>query len=137
MGQIHATCIAINGQGVILRGPSGSGKSDLALRLIDAGAELVADDRVDVKNREGQPFASAPETLKGLLEVRGVGLVEMPCQDKVGVVLVIDLVSRDEIERMPEPEWVQIEGVDMPVLRLDPFEVSSISKIRMVLEHLL
>lgn len=70
---VHASCVAIGGRGVLLVGPSGSGKSDLALRLIDGGAELVADDRVALRLADGRPVADAPPALAGLLEIREIG----------------------------------------------------------------
>ena len=76
--QVHGTCVAVAGVGVLLRGPPGSGKSDLALRLIDRGAELVADDRVTLRREDDGIVASAPASLAGLIEVRGVGVARVP-----------------------------------------------------------
>ena len=133
MEQIHASCIAIDGQGVLLRGPSGSGKSDLALRLIDDGGELVADDRVNLGTINGQIIASVPENIRGLLEVRGVGIVQKDARDETPLRLVVDLVSADDVERMPEPARVLLRGVEIPSVRLDPFQASTPAKIRTAL----
>ncbi|MFZ9450406.1 MAG: HPr kinase/phosphorylase [Alphaproteobacteria bacterium] len=76
--QVHATCVAIDGAGILLRGPSGAGKSDLALRLVDGGAALVADDRVDLRRRGTCLVASPPAPLRGLVEARGVGILRVP-----------------------------------------------------------
>jgi len=133
MSQVHATCISVGGKGVLLRGPSGAGKSDLALRLIDEGADLVADDRVDLCTIDGQIIASAPVNIKGLLEVRGLGIVQKDVCDESIVVLVVDLVSADDVERMPDPECASIDGVDIPRIRLHPFYASTPAKIRTAL----
>ena len=98
MPLVHAACVEWLGAGVLIRGKSGAGKSDLALRLIDAGAALVADDQVLLENG----IASAPARLQGLLEVRGLGIVRLPFVEKTAVVLTIDLCSADEIERLPD-----------------------------------
>ena len=85
------TCVAVDGRGVLLRGPSGAGKSDLALRLIDRGAELVADDRVALVSSAGVLTASAPPALRGLMEVRGLGVFRLPYRTSVQLSLVADL----------------------------------------------
>ena len=112
MENIHATCIALNNRGILLTGASGSGKSDLALRMIlEKGAVLVADDRTDIRRGANRPVASCPETIKGLLEVRGVGIVTPPAQAETEVFLVAELVSSlAEIERLPAPETTLICG---------------------------
>jgi len=131
MIQEHATCIALDGAAVLLKGASGSGKSDLALRLIDAGALLVADDQVRLDNREGRLFASAPDAIAGLLEVRGLGIVRLPYRSRVPVCLVVDLVAPGEVERLPEDERIEIAGVGLPRIRLAPFEASAAAKLRL------
>ena len=97
-GQIHATCVARGEAGVLLLGPPGSGKSDLALRLLDCGFSLVADDRVDIENG----IARAPHGLAGLLEVRGLGIVALPHADAARLALAVDLAA--EPPRLPLPE---------------------------------
>ena len=133
MTQLHATAIAIEGQGVLIRGPSNSGKSDLALQLIDDGAQLVADDRVNVACVENYLNISAPDNLKGLIEVRGVGVVKISAVDKAALKLIIDLKPGTDIERLPEPREETLEGVAVLVLELNPFEVSAVAKIKMAL----
>ena len=81
MEQIHATCVDIEGAGVLLLGPSASGKSDLALRLMDGGARLVADDRVDLALEDGRLVASAPKDIASRIEVRGLGILEFDAQE--------------------------------------------------------
>lgn len=101
---IHASCVAIGGSGVLLLGPSGSGKSDLALRLIDGGAKLVADDRTLVRVKSGRLHASAPATIRGLIEIRGVGIVAMPVRASAPIALVVELGR--EGARLPQPrQW--------------------------------
>lgn len=121
MPLVHAACVEWLGAGILIRGKSGAGKSDLALRLIDAGAALVADDQVLLENG----IASAPARLQGLLEVRGLGIVRLPFVKKTAVVLTIDLCSADEIERLPD----RFGGI----MRLDPFCASAVAKIKLAL----
>lgn len=102
---LHGTCVARRGRGVLILGPSGSGKSDLALRLLDRGWDLVADDQVRVwPGPDGELIAGAPETLAGLLEIRGVGIVDVGAAGPVPVDLAITLVEPDQVPRMPEIE---------------------------------
>jgi serine kinase of HPr protein (carbohydrate metabolism regulator) len=131
--RVHATCIALGASGVLIRGPSGSGKSDLALRLIDDGAALVADDQVDVRAEDGALVAAAPEAIAGLIEVRGVGIVRVPQTGPVPVALVVDLVGREAVERLPGATSVALEGIDLPRIALCPFEASAPVKVRLAL----
>jgi HPr kinase/phosphorylase len=131
MIQVHGSCVAIDGRAVLLRGPSGRGKSDLALRLIDGGARLVADDRVDLRAVRGVLNASAPAPIAGRLEVRGIGILEVPCAPTAPLGLVVDLVERDEIERLPEPRAESFLGVDVPLIRLVAREASAAAKVRL------
>ncbi|MBY0432154.1 MAG: HPr kinase/phosphatase C-terminal domain-containing protein, partial [Rhodospirillales bacterium] len=124
MLRIHATCVEIDGGGVLLRGESGSGKSDLALRLIDSGARLVADDQVELVADAGRLVAAAPRRLAGLMEVRGLGIVALPHLDAVPVRLAVDLVPPAQIERMPQPQCCNLAGMSVPLLRLAAFEAS-------------
>lgn len=130
---VHASCVSIDGRAVLLRGPSGSGKSDLALRLIDQGAALVADDQVVLDVAAGQLTASAPSALSGLLEVRGIGIVRCDGVASAPVRLVIDLEPSGSVERMPEPETCVLSGFQIPKITLYPFEVSAAAKVRMAL----
>ncbi len=133
MIQVHGSCVAIDGRGVLLRGPSGRGKSDLALRLIDGGARLVADDRVDLSAAGGLLNASAPEPIAGRLEVRGVGILEVPCVAAIPLGLVVDLVEREDLERLPEPRIASFLGVTVPLMRLVATEASAAAKVRLAL----
>ncbi len=132
MIRLHGTCIDIDGSGVLLRGASGSGKSDLALRLIDEGARLVADDQVEIE-REGEHLAARPPaTIAGMMEVRGLGLFRLGHIPST-VRLVIDLVPADTVERLPDPETVDLLGIAVPLVRLAPWESSVTAKVRLAL----
>ncbi len=128
--QLHATCVLLDDMGVLLRGLSGSGKSDLALRLIDGGALLVADDRVDIARDQGDLWAKPPEALAGKLEVRGLGIVAMPFYPKAPVRLIVDLVADRAVDRLPLDLSVLVLDIAIPGLRLDPFAASAPAKIR-------
>jgi serine kinase of HPr protein (carbohydrate metabolism regulator) len=139
---VHATAVAVGGDAVLIRGPSGSGKSDLALRclavapcaLIPAPAGLVADDQVRIERVGDRLRASAPPAIRDKLEVRGLGIVTVPAVPAADVVLIADLVSAAEIERLPEPmPPVRLLGIEVPVLRLAPFEPSAPIKLLMAL----
>jgi HPr kinase/phosphorylase len=97
---IHASCVALRGKGVLLLGASGAGKSDLALRLVDEGASLVADDRCEVFVRGGKLCARAPASIAGLMELRGIGIVAMPYARTVAIALAVRLQTRAAI-RLP------------------------------------
>lgn len=133
---IHATCVSLAGAGVVLRGPPGCGKSDLALRLIDGGAVLVADDQVSLEARNGKLFARPPETIAGMLEVRGIGIVTLPFDVEAPVVLAVDLVAPDVIERMPDVSRCTYFGIEVPLLALAPFEASAPAKVRLAVPPL-
>ncbi|MGD9884309.1 HPr kinase/phosphorylase [Reyranella sp.] len=134
----HATCVALRHgrtwRAVLLRGPSGAGKSDLALRLIEVGARLVADDRTTLKRTGGAIMASVPAAIAGLIEVRGLGIRRLARSQllaRAPVVLLVDLVAPAAIERLPEPAHEALLGVDLPLLKLAPFEASACAKLRL------
>jgi len=128
---IHAGCVAIGGRGVLIAGRSGSGKSDLALRLIDRGAMLVSDDYTRVRAENGVLVAEPPVTIAGRIELRGVGIVEQPYLAGVQVALLIDLDLAPE--RLPEPRRREIEGVALPVIGLVGLEPSAPIKVEAAL----
>lgn len=131
MVTIHGTCVLVSGVGVLLRGASGSGKSDMALRLIDEGARLVADDRVVVRAEGGCLIATAPEPLGGLLEVRGVGILPVPSAPSAELGLIVDLVPPDRVERLPQADRDRLLDRTLPRLSLAPFEASAPAKLRL------
>ena len=132
MIRVHASCVDFGHAAVLLRGASGAGKSDLALRLIDRGALLVADDQVELEVRRGELWARPPAALAGKIEVRGAGIVEAPHVAKARVRLVVDLATKEEIERLPEPVACELEGVRLPLIRLSAFEASAPAKLRLL-----
>lgn len=134
MARLRGTCIAIDSQGVLLRGRSTAGKSDLALRLIDAGGSLVSDDYTDVVVADGRLAASSPPPLHGLLEVRGLGVVRINAVPSVPLVAAIDLVAADQLDRMPPPRHEVVEGVLLPLFRISPFEASATAKVRLMVQ---
>ncbi len=130
---IHATTVAIGGRGVLIAGPPGSGKSDLALRLIDRGAVLVADDRTRVWRDGDRLFAGVPELISGKLEVRGLGIIELDRVSDVPLALCVRL--GDAVERLPSPRVRTIAGIDLPELALNPRPASAAIKVELALLH--
>lgn len=138
---LHGTCVALKLPGrdwraVLLRGTSGAGKSDLALRLIDAGGRLVADDQTRIARRGSGLVAGPPSALAGLMEVRGLGIVKLARGQilaKAPLVLLVDLVAPADIERLPEPERETLLDITLPRLALAPFEASAVAKLRLAL----
>ncbi len=137
---LHATAVALPADeewvggawaGVLLRGPSGSGKSDLALRLIDEGGRLIADDQTELTSAAGVVRMRAPARLAGRMEVRGLGLVEMPVLEEAPLVLVADLADAADIERLPPAQTATIAGVGVAAVRIAPFEASAGAKLRL------
>jgi serine kinase of HPr protein (carbohydrate metabolism regulator) len=128
---VHATTVEVEGTGVLIRGPSGSGKSDLALRLIDRGARLVADDQTEVERLDSRLMARAPAAIAGRIEVRGLGIIRLPEVSHTTLGLVVDLVPAKRVERLPEPNSVEILGISLPLLALAPFEASAAAKVRL------
>ncbi len=124
-GQVHASCVARDGEGVLLLGPSGAGKSDLALRLLRAGCRLVADDRVEI----AAGWAAAPVALAGLLEVRGLGILRLPYLARARLVLAVDLGGIGA--RLPAGD--AMEG-SLPLLRLDAAGASAPDRVLMALD---
>ena len=102
---IHAGCVALGGKGVLILGQSGAGKSDLALRLIDDGAKLVADDRCDLFARAGKLCATAPKSIAGLLELRGIGIVALPYAASAPLAMAVRLTQNKAQARLPEPTF--------------------------------
>ncbi|WP_242116143.1 HPr kinase/phosphorylase [Sphingomonas lacusdianchii] len=131
---IHAGCVAMRGVGVLIAGPSGSGKSDLALRLIDRGAVLVSDDYTLLHVEGGELHATAPATIAGRIEVRGIGIVDRPTLARVPVALFVEAGTPD---RLPEPATRVIAGIAIPAYRLALLEASAPAKIDLMLDRIL
>lgn len=133
---VHATCVDVGGHAVLLRGPPGSGKSDLALRLIDGGAVLVADDWTELTaDGGGALLASPPETIAGMIEVRGIGLVRLPHLTNVPLALVVDLVPAEAVDRLPESSSIELAGIAVPLVSLAAFEASAAAKVRLAVRR--
>lgn len=141
---VHGTAIAIGGRAALIRGTSGAGKSDLALRCLGLGpsallpgpVQLVSDDQV-VLVRQGLALrASAPEPIRGLLEVRGIGILNVGWVDDCELRLVVDLVADGACERLPERDsTVAIAGVLLPRIAISPFEASAPLKLALALSR--
>jgi hypothetical protein len=128
---LHASCVAIGGRAVLLGGRSGAGKSDLALRLIDRGAKLVSDDYTELRRIGERVLARAPETISGKIEVRGLGILDLPALVDVPVCLYADLDAPPE--RMPDPATVWLAGEEIPRVALAALEASAALKLEQAL----
>lgn len=128
---IHASCVAVGDCGVVLRAGSGQGKSSLALRLIDQGAELVGDDYCRYWVRAGALWVGPQPALAGVIEVRGIGLVTMPYRAEVRVGVVFDLCPGRALERLPTAQTTRIEGLEIPCYALDPYHNDACAKVRL------
>jgi serine kinase of HPr protein (carbohydrate metabolism regulator) len=132
---LHSSTVALNGRAVMISGPSGSGKSDLALRLLDRGFILVSDDQTIVRRSGERLIASAPPTIKGKLEIRGVGIVAMDQADDVPVALLVELTS--DIQRLPDDSRERpILGIPLPLISVDAMTASAASKVALALDRL-
>jgi HPr kinase/phosphorylase len=143
---VHGTCVALGGAAALIRGPSGSGKSDLALRFLFLARRgpaaldppmLVADDQVQIQRNDARLFVTAPATIRGKLEVRGVGIVEVKALAEAELVLVADLVGETEVERLPDRgARVRLLGLDIPAVRLVAREASAPIKLALALARM-
>lgn len=132
---VHASCVSIGGRAVLIGGRSGRGKSDLAMRLIDRGAVLVSDDYTIVRRASGRLLAGAPETIRGKIEMRGVGILQFPTEQDVPVALFIDLDQ--DVTRLPQPgESRTVAGVTIPLVALSSHESSAPIKVEAALRTL-
>ena len=131
MLNIHATLISFNNKGILFVGKSGIGKSDLALRMImDYGAVLVADDRVNIENIDGNIYGSAPDEILGKIEIRNIGIACFTPKQKEKICLCVELCDdRKKLERLPEDEHEDFLGVSVTKIKLYPFDCSTICKI--------
>jgi len=137
---VHATCVALkegrSWRALLLRGLSGAGKSDVALRLLEAGGRLIADDQTHLAKVGRALIATPPQSLAGLIEVRGIGIVKLGRGQLLAsapLALLVDLVRPDQVERMPGPTHEKVLGVDLPRVALAPFETSIVTKLRLAL----
>jgi HPr kinase/phosphorylase len=128
---LHGSCVALDEEGVLILGPSGSGKSDLVLRLLGRGWALVADDQVELAVSGGSLHAAAPAALRGLLEIRGLGLFEaLPTLASVPLRLAVQLLRPEEpLARLPEPARFEALGLSLPQVGLRGLEASAPDKL--------
>jgi serine kinase of HPr protein (carbohydrate metabolism regulator) len=132
---LHASTVALDGRAVLISGPSGSGKSDLALRMLDRGFRLVSDDRTIIRKEGAKLIASAPETIKGKMEIRGLGIFDIEHVTDVPIALVVEL--RSDIERLPDDSRERlILGVGIPLVSVDAMTASAPSKVALALDRL-
>jgi len=136
--RVHASCVAVDGAGILIRGPSGSGKSSLALRLIDEGGILVADDQTLVEAVDGGIVASAPASIAGRLEVRGLGIVSLEYLPRARLALIVDLAAADAIARLPAPGdlTARLCGRSIDRLGIDPARADATARLRLALRLL-
>jgi serine kinase of HPr protein (carbohydrate metabolism regulator) len=143
---LHGTCVSLGGEGVLILGEPGSGKSALALRLIDEPgygisgvllrSELVADDQVIVTRDQDRLMASAPATLRGKLEIRGLGIVTLATPPSAPLALVVRLQDHSAIERLPDPATFDILGMALPLVEIDGKLPSAPARLRAALTWL-
>ena len=132
---VHASTVAAGGRAVLITGPSGAGKSDLTLRLLDRGFTLVSDDQTVVKRDGDRLMASAPATIAGKLEIRGIGIVEMETVSDLPVALLVELTS--EIQRLPDDSRERpILGIPLPLITIDAMTASAPSKVALALDRM-
>ena len=132
---LHASTVASEGRAVLITGPSGSGKSDLALRLLDRAFTLVSDDQTIVRKDGERLIASSPPTIAGKLEVRGIGIVDLATVTDQPVALIVELTS--DIQRLPDDDLErQILGVRLPLVTIDAMAASAPSKVALALDRL-
>jgi len=132
---LHASTVATNGRAVVITGPSGSGKSDLALRLIDRGFALVSDDRTVVKRDGDRLVAASAPNIGGKLEIRGIGIVDVESVSDVAVALIVELKS--DIDRIPDDSRDRlILGVPVPLISIDAMTASAAAKVAFALDRM-
>jgi len=132
---IHASTVATEGRAVVIAGPSGSGKSDLALRLLDRGFTLVSDDQTTIKREADRLIASAPPNIAGKLEIRGIGIVDMDTVGNIPIALFVELTS--EIQRLPDENRERpVLGVKLPLISIDAMSASAPSKVALALDRM-
>ena len=132
---VHASTVAMDGRAVLISGPSGSGKSDLALRLLDRGFTLVSDDQTLVRREGDRLIAAAPQNIAGKIEIRGIGIVEMDHVENVPVALLVELTS--DIQRLPDDDRERpMLGIPVPLISIDAMAASAPSKVAVALDRM-
>lgn len=132
----HASCVELKGKGILILGESGSGKSDLAIRLLDNGGTLVSDDYVEVVSVDSLLIAKTAPNIGGMIEVRGVGLMKVNFLPATQLALALELVSPKSIDRLPNELFFEENNVNIPLYKFDGFCASAIAKINLILDEL-
>lgn len=130
---IHGTCVDIKGNGVLISGKSGIGKSSLALQLIDRGAILITDDQVLLSLEKEGLLVKAPGTLKGLMEVRGIGICTFPFQETSFLKLCVKICEDEELERLPDPLFIEYYKIKVPCLKIKKNDLLGAIKVELKL----
>ena len=143
---LHGTCVSVGGDGVLILGEPGAGKSDLALRLIDGPGygisgvlltgQLVSDDQVVITRDKDRLIAAAPAALHGKLEIRGLDIVILAPQPSVALALIVKLEAYSAIERLPAPDTFEILGLALPMVKIDGKAASAPARLRAALNWL-
>ena len=133
--RIHSTSVVIDDNGVLILGDSGSGKSDLALRLIDNGATLISDDISICRKNSNNIYLYCPPEIKGLLEVREIGIITVPFVEKIKLRLVVNLKSNNN-ERFPKESSFRILGIKIPIINIEGKNSSAVAKIKVKLNEI-
>lgn len=133
--RIHSTSVVIDDNGVLILGDSGSGKSDLALRLIDNGATLISDDISICRKNSNDIYLYCPPEIKGLLEVREIGIITVPFVERIKLRLVVNLKSNNN-ERFPKDSSYRILGIKIPIINIEGKNSSAVAKIKVKLNEI-
>ena len=133
--RIHSTSVVIDDNGVLILGDSGSGKSDLALRLIDNGATLISDDISICRKNSNNIYLYCPPEIKGLLEVREIGIITVPFVERIKLRLVVNLKSNNN-ERFPKDSPFRILGIKIPIINIEGKNSSAVAKIKVKLNEI-
>ncbi len=132
----HASCIEYKGKGILILGESGAGKSDLAIRLLDAGGTLVSDDYVEIINENNLIIAKTAPNIGGMIEVRGVGLMNVDFLEEMKLDLALELLAPNLIDRLPEDLYFEEGNAKIPFYKFDGFCSSAIAKINLIMDKL-
>ena len=133
--RIHSTSVVIDDNGVLILGDSGSGKSDLALRLIDNGATLISDDISICRKNSNNIYLYCPPEIKGLLEVREIGIITVPFVERIKLRFVVNLKSNNN-ERFPKDSSFRILGIKIPIINIEGKNSSAVAKIKVKLNEI-
>ena len=133
--RMHSSSVVIDDNGVLILGDSGSGKSDLALRLIDNGATLISDDISICRKNSNNIYLYCPPEIKGLLEVREIGIITVPFVERIKLRLVVNLKSNNN-ERFPKDSSFRILGIKIPIINIEGKNSSAVAKIKVKLNEI-